>query len=65
MKIRDRVLEVYPDNISTDRIVPTRLVTEVTPEKLAPVRSVPVMVTRVTPAVEPDSGAMLVMVGLG
>jgi len=37
MKIRDRVLEVYPDNISTDRIVPTRLVTEVTPEKLAPI----------------------------
>jgi 3-isopropylmalate/(R)-2-methylmalate dehydratase small subunit len=35
MKIRDRVLEVYADNISTDRIVPTRLVTEVTPEKLA------------------------------
>ena len=35
MKIRDRVLEVYPDNISTDRIVPTRLVTDVTPEKLA------------------------------
>jgi 3-isopropylmalate/(R)-2-methylmalate dehydratase small subunit len=37
MKIRDRVLEVYSDNISTDRIVPTRLVTEVTPEKLAPI----------------------------
>ncbi len=37
MKIKDRVLEVYPDNISTDRIVPMRLVTEVTPEKLAPI----------------------------
>ncbi|MEI9474983.1 MAG: 3-isopropylmalate dehydratase small subunit [Deltaproteobacteria bacterium] len=37
MKIRDRVFEVYSDNISTDRIVPTRLVTEVTPEKLAPI----------------------------
>lgn len=35
MKIRDYVLEVYPDNINTDWIVPTRLVTEVTPEKLA------------------------------
>lgn len=35
MKIRDRVLEVYSDNISTDRIVPTRLVNEITPEKLA------------------------------
>ena len=35
MKIRDRVLEIYPDNVSTDAIVPTRLVTDVTPEKLA------------------------------
>jgi 3-isopropylmalate/(R)-2-methylmalate dehydratase small subunit len=37
MKIRDRVMEIYPDNISTDRIVPMRLVTEVTPERLAPI----------------------------
>ena len=35
MKIRDRVLGVYPDNVNTDWIVPTRLVTEITPEKLA------------------------------
>jgi 3-isopropylmalate/(R)-2-methylmalate dehydratase small subunit len=35
MKIRDRVLGEYPDNITTDRIVPIRYVTEVTAEKLA------------------------------
>jgi 3-isopropylmalate/(R)-2-methylmalate dehydratase small subunit len=35
MKIRDCVLGIYPDNVNTDWIVPTRLVTEVTPEKLA------------------------------
>lgn len=37
MKIKDRVLGVYPDNITTDRIVPIRYVTEVTEEKLAAV----------------------------
>ena len=35
MKIRERVLGIYPDNVNTDWIVPTRLVTEITPEKLA------------------------------
>jgi 3-isopropylmalate/(R)-2-methylmalate dehydratase small subunit len=29
------VLGIYPDNVNTDWIVPTRLVTEITPEKLA------------------------------
>lgn len=35
MKIRDRVLGIFQDNVNTDWIVPMRLVTEITPEKLA------------------------------